>query len=208
MDVVSQWVYAQPEPMNVAAPAEEVLAMAAGRPGQLPMIMTQLISYRIRLAPTNVVVSPLPGWAKRFPEARFPTLPPDALREATWSMLAKPVKGIMYHGWGCIYDTGEMKGYCYTCPETAKVLRHLLRDFVSPLGPTLKDLGRDEPEVAVLETFGNTVFGVGGGASWGWLTAPITFVQRARLDPRVVYEETIMRDGFGKTKILYAPRRC
>ena len=206
VDVISQWVYAQPEPMNVAAPAEEVLAMAAGRPGQLPMIMTQIIGYRIRLAPTNVVVSPLPGWAKRFPEAKFPTLPPDALREATWSMLAKPVKGIMYHGWGCIYDTGEKKGYCYTCPESAQVLKRLLKDVVAPLGPTLKDLGRAEPEVAVLETFGNTVFSVRSGASWGWLTAPITFVQRARLDPRVIYEETIMRDGFGRTKVLYAPQ--
>ena len=206
VDVISQWTCAQPEPMNVAASAEEVLTMAAGRPGQLAMIMTQLISYRVRLAPTNVVVSPMPEWVKRLPKAAFPTLPADALREATWSMLAKPVKGIMYHGWGCVYDTGEEKGYCYTCPESGKVLRHLLHDVVAPLGPTLKDLGRDEPEVAVLETFGNTVFSVRGGASWGWLTAPITFVQRARLDPRVVYEETILRDGFGGTKVLYAPQ--
>ena len=64
VDVISQWVYAQPEPMNVAGPAEEVIAMAAGCPGQQPMIMTQLICYRVTMAPTNVVVAPLPEWVK------------------------------------------------------------------------------------------------------------------------------------------------
>ena len=91
VDVISQWVYANPEPMNVAGPAEEILAMAAGRPGQTPMIMTQLICYRSRLAPTNVVVSPPPTWLKRRPKADFPTIPADSLQEAVWSMLAKPV---------------------------------------------------------------------------------------------------------------------
>ena len=204
VDVLNQWVYAVPEPMNVAGPAEEVLAMAAGRPGQLPMIMTQLICYRVHLAPTNVVVSPAPAWVKRRPKASFPTIPADTLQEAVWSMLAKPVKGILFHGWGTIFETGVDTGYVYTSPESAARLKSLLHDTVAPLGPTLKDLGRDEPEVAVLESFATAA--LGGPASWGWLSPAITFAQRARLDPRVVYEETIMRDGFGKTKILYAPQ--
>ena len=204
VDVISQWVYAQPEPMNVAGPAEEVVAMAAGRPGQLPMIMTQLICYRAQLAPTNITVSPLPEWVKRRPKATFPTIPADSLQEAVWSMLAKPVKGIMFHGWRTIFETGAETGYTYTSPETAVKMKELLRGLVAPLGPTLKDLGRDEPEVAVLESFTTAAFG--GPGSWGWFSSPIMFLQRARLDPRVVYEETIMRDGFGKTKILYAPQ--
>ena len=58
--------------------------------------------------------------------------------------------------------------------------------------------------MAVLESFATAA--MGGPASWGWLSPAITFCQRARLDPRVVYEETILRDGFGRTKILYAPQ--
>ena len=204
VDVVSHWVYANPEPMNVAGIAEEVLAMAAGRPGQHPMIMTQLICYRSRIAPTNVVVSPKPEWLVRRPLADFPTIPADSLQEAVWSMLAKPVKGIMFHGWKTIYESGQGRGYTYTSPETAARMRTLLHDTVAPLGPTLKDLGRDEPEVAVLESFETAAFG--GPASWGWTAPAITFLQRARLDPRVVFEETVMRDGFGGTKILYAPQ--
>ena len=204
VDVLNQWVYAVPEPMNVAGPAEEIITMAAGRPGQLPMIMTQLICYRVQMAPTNVTVSPPPAWVKRRPNASFPTIPADSLQEAVWSMLAKPVKGIMFHGWGTIFETGHETGYVYTSPETAVRMKSLLHDTVAPLGPTLKDLGRDEPEVAVLESFVTAAFR--GPASWGWLSPAITFLQRARLDPRVVYEETIMRDGLGKTKILYAPQ--
>lgn len=204
VDVVSHWVYANPEPMNVAGIAEEVLAMAAGRPGQTPMIMTQLICYRSRIAPTNVVVSPKPGWLIRRPKADFPTIPADSLQEAVWSMLAKPVKGIMFHGWKTIFDSGQERGYTYTSPETAARMKTLLHDTVAPLGPMLKGLGRDEPEVAVLESFETAAFG--GPASWGWTAPAITFLQRARLDPRVAFEETIMRDGFGGAKILYAPQ--
>ena len=204
VDMLNQWVYANPEPMNVAGPAEEMFAMAAGRAGQQVGIMTQLICYRSRLAPTNAAVANPPEWLARLPMADFPTIPPDVLQEATWTMLAKPVKAIMYHGWGTVFDTGAKTGYCYTCPASATRLRELLKGTVAPLGPMLKRLGRAENEVAVFESF--TTCAMGGPASWGWSAPAITFLQRARLDPRVVYEETILRDGFGKAKVLYAPQ--
>ena len=204
VDMINQWVYAVPEPMNVAGPAEEILAMAAGRPGQMPAIMTQLICYRSQMAPTNVVVSPEPEWVRRRPKGSFPTIPPDTLQEATWSMLAKPVQAIMYHGWGTICETGSETGYVFTNPESTERIRHLLKDVVAPLGPTLKRLGRATPPVALLESF--TTSALGGPASRGWKAPSITFLQRARLDPRVVYEETIMRDGLDDVKVLYAPQ--
>ena len=204
VDMLNQWVYAVPEPMNVAGPAEEILAMSAGRPGQLPAIMTQLICYRAQIAPTNKTVSPLPEWVGRRPKADFPTIPPDTLQEATWSMIAKPVQAIMYHGWGTIYETGKETGYVYTNPESTARIQHLLKDVVAPLGPTLKRLGRATPPVAVLESF--TTCALGGPASWGWKVPAVTFLQRARLDPRVVYEETILRDGLDGVKVLYAPQ--
>ena len=204
VDLINQWVYAVPEPMSVAGPCEEMFAMAAGRPGQQVSIMTQLICYRSQIAPTNKVVSPAPEWLARRPHADFPTIPPDSLQEATWAMIAKPVQAIMYHGWGTIYETGGDHGYVYTNPESAARLRTLLKDVVAPLGPTLKRLGRAPSPVAVFESF--TTCAMGGPASWGWKAPAITFLQRARLDPRVVYEETILRDGLDDVKVLYAPQ--
>lgn len=206
VDVLSQWCYATPEPMNVAGPAEELFAMAEGNPLQQVMIMTQIICYRVHLAPKNVSVDPAPDWVKRRPEAAFPAIPPDVLQEATWSMLAKPVRGIMYHGWGCIYETGETKGYTYTNPETEARIKTLLRDVVAPLGPSLLKIGRERNRVAVLES-GVTAM-LGGPASWGWAAPAITFLQRARLDPRVVYEESVLKGGLDGVKVLYAPQLC
>ena len=204
VDLINQWVYAVPEPMSVAGPCEEMFAMAAGRPGQQVSIMTQLICYRSQIAPTNKVVSPAPAWLARRPLADFPTIPPDSLQEATWAMIAKPVQAIMYHGWGTIYETGVDHGYVYTNPESADRLRALLKDVVAPLGPTLKRLGRVPSPVAVFESF--TSCAMGGPASWGWKAPAITFLQRARLDPRVIYEETILRDGLDGVQVLYAPQ--
>lgn len=204
VDMLDQWCYAVPEAMNVAGPCEELFAMAAGRPGQDVAIMTQLICYRAWTAPKNRAVSPEPEWVRRFPETKFPTIPPDTLQEAVWSMLAKPVKSVMFHGWGTVYDTGDMLRYSFTNPESSDRLRALLQDLVRPLGPTLKRLGREPSPVAVLESFTTAVFG--GPASWGWKAPSITLLQRARLDPRVVYEQTILRDGLAGVKVLYAPQ--
>ena len=204
VDMINQWVYAIPEPMNVAGPAEEILAMSAGRPGQMSSIMTQLICYRSQMAPMEKKVSPEPEWVRRRPKARFPTIPPDTLQESTWSMLAKPVQAVMYHGWGTIYDMGSTIGYVYTNPESADRLRHLLKDVIAPLGPMLKRLDRAAPPVALLESF--TTCALGGPSSRGWKAPSVTFLQRARLDPRVVYEETILRDGLDDVKVLYAPQ--
>ena len=204
VDMINHWAYAVPEPMNVAGPAEEILAMAAGRPGQKVSIMTQLICYRKHMAPVGKEVTPVPEWLERRPNAGFPTIPPDTLQEATWSMIAKPVNAIMYHGWETVYETGRTKGYVYTNPESAVRLRHLLRDVVAPLGPTLKRLGRKAPPVAVFESF--TTSFVSGPTSWGWREPALTFLQRARLDPQVVFEESILAGELADVKVLYAPQ--
>lgn len=203
VDVLSQWVYAVPEPLSVAGPVEELFAMAAGR-DQRVMIMTQIICYRSQIAPKNKEVSPAPAWVAEKPDADFPTIPPDTLQEATWAMIAKPVEGIMYHGYACIVELGAKTGYTFTNAETPKRLTALLNDVVAPLGPTLKKLPREDSPVVVLESFANALFS--GYATWGWKATDILFLQRARLDPRVVYDETILRDGFGGAKVLYLPQ--
>ena len=204
VDMLDQWVYANPEPMNVAGPVEELFAMADGRPGQKVGIMTQLICYREQLAPKSLAVENPPAWVLGRPDAEFPTIPPDSLQEATWSMIAKPVRAIMYHGWQTVHDTGTTRAYVYTNPQSEARLKDLLHGVVEPLGATLLKLGREPSRVAVLESF--TTAALGGPASWGWKAPAITFLQRARLDPRVVYEETILRDGLRGVRVLYAPQ--
>ena len=201
-DILSQWVYAVPEPMSVAGPLEELFAMAAGRPGQDVMMMVQCICYRHTIAPTNVTVNPPPAWFAEHAGARFPAIPPDTLQEAVWSMLAKPVKGVLFYGWGCIYDT-KSEWYCFTNPETGATAKRLMHGLVAPLGPALVGLGRDASSIAVFESA--TTYLMGGGGTLGYAAPAITLLQRARLDPRVVYEETIMRDGLDGIKVLYAP---
>lgn len=203
VSMLNQWCYANPEPMNVAGPAEEMLAMTSGRPGQRTSIMTQLICYRIQLAPKGVKPAKEPEWLKRRPNANFITIPPDVLSEATWCMLAKPVDAVMYHGWGTVFETGEEKSYVFTNAESRKRLKELFDDVIAPLGPTLKRLGRETPRVAVLESF--TSVALGGGGSWGWRAPGITFLQRARLDPRVVYEDMVKRGALKDVKVLYIP---
>jgi len=203
VDVLNHWNYANPEPMNIAAATEEMFAMAAGRKGQKVMAMTQLICYRNQLAPKYNPVPDPPRWAKDFPKTEFPAIPPDVLEEATWSMLAKPVMGVAFHGWGCI-KAGINNGYDYTNPETEARIRKLLKGPIAELGPFLMELGRLEPDFAVLESA--TTCLMGGPASWGWRAPSVTFVQRARLDPKVIYEETLYRDGTEGLKVIYAPQ--
>ncbi len=203
VDVLSQWIYAVPEPLSVAGPIEELFAMAAGN-RQDVMIMTQIICYRNQIAPKKVQVQPMPAWVVEKPDADFPTIPPDSIQEATWAMIAKPVKGIMYHGYGCIVELGAKTGYTYTNSETPKRLTWLLNEIVAPLGPVLNKLPREDSPVVLLESFSNALFS--GYATWGWKAPDLLFLQRARLDPRVVYDETILRDGFGNAKVLYMPQ--
>lgn len=204
VQMLNQWCYANPEPLNVAGPAEEMLAMTSGTPGQRTSIMTQLICYRIQLAPKGITPAEQPQWFSRTPDANFITIAPDVLSEATWSMIAKPVDAIMYHGWGTVFETGEKKSYVFTNGESAKRLKSLFADVINPLGPVLKRLGREKPRVAVLESF--TTVALGGGGSWGWTAPSVTFMQRARLDPCVVYEDMIRRGDLKDIKLLYAPQ--
>lgn len=203
-DIASNWIYAEPDPMAVAGPIEQLFDRAQAHPGQQVMIMTQLIAYRGTIAPKEVQVENPPDWVKRLPDATYPTIPPDAVVEATWSMIAKPVRGIMYHGWGTIMPKNtEKRGYCYTNPETQLALSNVLTTVVRPLGPTLLALGRRTPRVAVVESATASVLGQGYGN--GWSAPHVALLQRARLDPRVINEAGVLRDGFDGAKVVFLP---
>lgn len=202
VDMLSQWIYANPEPMAVAGSAEEILAMTAGRAGQKAMIHTQLMCYRRQIAPENVTPSNLPPWMKTFRGATFLAIPPDVLREACWSMFAKPMDGYSFYPFNCVQNVGAY-WYPYSCPELGETMADILRNTLAPLGPTLMKLGRAKPDVAVFECFTSVV--MGAPCAMGWNAPPVTFVQRARLDPEVIYEDTIRRDSLDGVKVVFAP---
>lgn len=207
VDVISQWTYSYPDPIKIGQATDELFAMADGRPGQQVMKMTQIIWYRSQTAPN------LPAeenrrapWEKEIPDARFITIAPDHLREAFWCKIARPIRGIMYHGWQSLVPA-EHGAYRYTNPETEEVLKDLIHRVVRPLGPTLLQVPDAPCDVALLESFTSQMFARRGTFGWGrgWEADMHLVLQWARLQPRIVYEQTILRDGLEGFKILVLP---
>ncbi len=206
VDYLSHWTYAYPDPINIGANTSELQAMAKGQRGQGVMNMTQIICYRSATAPVGQKVDHVPAWGKEHPKASYITLAPDLMREAVWTQLSRHVSGIMFHGYNSLIPDPKNSGYTCTNQETAKVLSGLLNDVVKPLGPVLKRIPERSPEVAVLESFASSVFAGRGTWGWtGWAFDVNLMLMWANLAPAVVYEETLLRDGFGNLKVLVLP---
>lgn len=209
VDAIKSWSYAVPDAMNVGGVTEDLLAMAEGCPGQQVIASTQLIVYRRTVAPKKQRdVRPAPAWLSKFPNGNFLAIPPDVLKETTWTMLAKPVFAVTFYGAGCVDKPEEgvcleVRGYRATCPGLGKTMHDLNWNVIRPLGPALRKIGRACPKVAVLQSFTTCV--MGGTHMWGWSEPAVSLLQRARLDPRVVYEESVLRGDLKDVSVLYAP---
>ncbi len=207
VDVLSQWTYSYPDPIKIGQATDELFAMADGRPGQHVMKMTQVIWYRSRTAPkTPDSKLPKADWETALPDAEFITIAPDHLREAFWSKISRPVRGIMYHGWGSLFPAPHGK-YRHTNPQTREVLRELVRDVVRPLGPTLLAVPDRPADVALLESFASQMLASRGSFGWGhsWDARMHLILQWAALQPRIVYDEHVVRDGLAQVKVLVMP---
>ncbi len=92
------------------------MAAGAGRPQQV-MKMTQIIWYRSQTAPepkTPAAALPYQArWELEQPDAPFITIAPMHLREAFWTKIARPIRGIMYHGWQSLVPCDAPGGYRY-----------------------------------------------------------------------------------------------
>ncbi|NLZ63941.1 MAG: cadherin-like beta sandwich domain-containing protein [Lentisphaerae bacterium] len=210
VDFLSQWTYCYPDPIKIAQATDELFAMAAGRPGQGVMKMTQAIWYREQTAPAKQTVTTPPAWATENPTTEFITIAPDLLKEAFWSKLSRPIAGIMYHGYGSLFNDIKITKesmYTMTNPESREVLKELVQTVVQPLGPTLKHLPARTSEVAILESFASTIFAGRGTWGWGrgWIADVHLMTQWAGLQPVIVYEETILRDRLVGIKVLVLP---
>ena len=208
VDVLSQWTYTDPDPLRMSLPVDELFAMAGGRqPAARVMKMTQLFWYRSTTAPAEK--SPRDGdspakWADKDPNTSFFSIHPHHLREAFWTKIARPVEGIMYHGWSSLVPTDGSHAYKYTHPQLQHELTRLIHDVVQPLGPALRQIPAAKSDVAFLESF--TTFAFTSKSTWGyaggWQSDVYFALQHAHLQPEVIYEQHVLRDGLKDYKVL------
>jgi len=209
LDVISEWTQSYPDPIRVGWATDKVFAMAAGAPESQGVIkVTQFIWYRSETAPKPEAGAegnaPRTEWRDRLPDADFVTISPDHLRVAFWCMISRPVRGIMYHGWGCLVDTGATTGYCFTHPETQNVLAELTRRVVKPLGPMLLQVPDLPADVAMLESFTTQMFTEKRSMGRNIEDMHLT-LQYAQLQPQVLYEESVLRFGLDGFRVLVMP---
>ena len=206
VDVLSHWTYSYPDPIRIGLCTDELFEMArAGGSNQDVMKMTQLIWYRSQTAPENAAASGEPSpWVDQDPDAAYITIAPMHLREAFWWKMARPIKGIMYHGWQSLVDTDSPGAYRYTNPNTRKELKRLVDEVVVPLGPTLLQVPDAESDVVFLESFTSQMFARRGTYGWNhtWAGDMYHILMYAQFQPRVVYEESLLSGGLAGAKIL------
>ncbi len=207
---LGHWTYAYPDAINVGINTDEMQAMAKGNPSQGIFNETQIICYRSKTAPVDEKIENPPAWALEFPNAPYITIPPDILRTAAWTQISRHVSGIMFHGYCSLLVDEPRKGdtgYQCTNLESAGVLKEILHSVVKPMGPVLKRLPEPPAQIGVLESLAPVLFS--GRGSWGWSRGWIfnlnLMLQHANLQPKILYDEEIQRDGFGSLKVLFMP---
>ena len=208
VDVLSQWTYTDPDPLRMSLPVDELFAMAGGRqPAARVMKMTQLFWYRSTTAPAES--SPRDGespakWVDKDPNTGFFSIYPHHLREAFWTKIARPIEGIMYHGWSSLVPTDGSHPYKYTHPQLQGELTRLIHDVIVPLGPTLRQVPAVKSDIAFLESFTSFAFTTKStwGYAGGWQADVYFALQHARLQPEVIYEQHVLRDGLKDYKVL------
>lgn len=213
VDVISQWTYSYPDPIRIGLATDELLATAAGASHlQDVMKMTQIIWYRGQTAPQPKKGEPecpfSAAWEQEQPDAKFITIAPMHLREAFWTKIARPIRGIMYHGWQSLVpcEPLSMHGYRFTHPATQNELARLTAEVVRPLGPMLLALGPEtvKNDVAFLESFSSEMFARRGTFGWGggWAGDGYHALLYAGLQPDIVLDETIASRGLDGYRVL------
>jgi hypothetical protein len=188
VDVLGQWTYTNPDPLRIGYFADELLAMAAlGK--QRAMKMTQLFWYRSQSAPKKDGAAHIANpFDDHDPDAAYITISPMHLRESFWTKLARPLDGIMYHGWQALVPTDSTGAYRHTHPDTKDEFRRLHRDVLEPLGPTLRQVGDRASDVAFLASFTSQMFARRGSYGYSGDEAYLTLLH-AQLQPQVIHED-------------------
>ncbi len=206
-DVLGHWTYSYPDPIRIGMCTDQLFEMARVNGHQQDVMkMTQVIWYRSQTAPTTATSEGDPSpWVDQDPDAAYITIAPMHLREAFWWKMSRPITGIMYHGWQSLVKTDSTGAYRYTNGSTAGELTRLVKEVVEPLGPTLMQVPDAPSDVAFLESFTSQMFARRGNYGWnhGWTGDLYHVLMYAQLQPRVMYEESLLKaDGLDGVKLL------
>ncbi len=209
VDILSHWTYSYPDPIRIGLCTDELFEMArVNGYGQDVMKMTQIIWYRSQTAPIGKSpASEGSPWVDRDPDAAYITIAPMHLREAFWWKIARPIKGIMYHGWQSLVPTESRSAYRLTNDRTRDELARLARTIIQPLGPTLKQIPDPPTDVAFLESFTSQMFARRGTYGWNhsWAGDVYHVLMYAQLQPRILYEESLLDGGLQGVRVLVMP---
>lgn len=209
LDMLNQWTYSYPHPIKIATAVDEERAMARGNGGQKLMKMVQVIWYRDPPAPPGKKVANPPAWVKEYPDAPYITIAPDHLQESVWAELSRRLDVLSFHGYGSLVERDDRpwNTYRFTNPNSRERFKKLVKELIRPLGPVLKKVPERPMRTAVLYTLGSNIFGQTG--SWGWTWGPDAemhqFLQRAQLDPGVLFDEDVLAGRLDGVAVLALP---
>ena len=205
VDVLQHWTYVNPDPIRVITTIDELRSMAAEK-RQKVFGMGQLFVYREQAAPIAAEKSYPAGKFAAIKTERYITAPPDMLQELVWSMMFRQIQGMMFHGGASIFTMQRKSIYARTLPGTEKKFADLLTDQVKPLAPLVAALPDRLPQIAVFQSVASAIFagrGSLGNESWPYVMYRI--FQYAGYDPHMIFEEQLLRDGWGEIKVLLLP---
>ena len=205
VDVLQHWTYVNPDPIRVVATIDELRSMAAGK-NQKVYGMGQLFVYREHVAPlADEKEYPADKFAQ-IRNLRYITAPPDMLREMVWAMMFRQIHGMMFHGCAAMFPMPRPGKYARTLPGTEKRFADLLINQVKPLAPLTAALPDRPPLIAVFQSVASSIFagrGSRGNESWPYVMYRI--LQYGGYDPQMIFEEQLLRDGWGEIKVLALP---
>ena len=202
---LNHWTYVYPEPYNISYNISEQMSRARKR-RQGVFAMIQAITYRSVVAPKGEHPANEPAWTAEFPNATYPTTPPDMIREAMWTVFSRKVDGIGFHGWNALWDGYALvksnylhptnSGYRCANPHSREVIREVFDAAGRPLGPLFRAIPERAPKVAIVESYASMI--LGSRISWdcsgsfaGYGTAAVA----ANLMPAAFTEDEIRDFG-------------
>lgn len=203
VDVLSQWTYTQASPLRVGFFLDEVFGMArATAHHPRVMKMTQLFWYRSSSAPIRTgkdyIASPFDD---HDPDAAYISIAPMHLRGSFWSKIARPISGLMYHGWSSLVPTDGTHAYKYTQPDLQTEFSRLHTEVLPPLAPTLLQVPDRPSDVAWLNSFTSQMFARRGTYGYSHDESYLTLLH-TQLQPEVIFEDTLLNDGLDQYRIL------
>lgn len=206
ISLLSSWTYCDPDPVKLGVTIDELLTLSDGK--KLVGMGNQGIWYRNRTAPKEIKVDNPPEWLAKEPDAKYISPAPDLLLEGFWVGVMRKIEQFDTHGQGSWLRPMD-HAYRFTNPEIRKVYPTFMNSVGIPLGPALKHVDEVQPEVMILESFTNALYG--GGHPWGWGNGWIPdlhlALQWVNIQAGFCYEEHIMRGDLddGKVKVLFLP---